>query len=260
MNLDEYTYMTSAAEVTLAELVARHPALAGEFERLGFDYCCHGDRTLAESCAASGLPLQEALTAVVREVNRHDRPYEVHWPELCLVDLVDHIQDVHHRYLHLELPFLVALSARALSADSGHHPELTRVDALVGSLNDELIPHLAREENIVFPAIRDLAAGHGGFSFGTVSNPIAVVMAEHDRIAEVLRELRETTSGFAAPQDATQHHRRLYERLSAVESDTHVHVMKENSFLFPRAVVLEAALGERSVTPTAEPTTRAGSR
>lgn len=260
MNLDECTFMTSAGETTLAELVARHPALAGEFERLGFDYCCHGDRTLAESCAASGLPLQEALTVVARELTRHDRPYEVHWPELCLVDLVDHIQDVHHRYLHLELPFLSALSARAVSADGGHHPELARVAALVCSLNDELFPHLAREENIVFPAIRDLATGHSGFAFGSVSNPIAVVMAEHDRVSGVLRELREVTSGFAVPQDATQHHRRLYERLSAVESDTHVHVMKENSFLFPRAVVLEAALGERTVTSAAGPTTRAGSR
>lgn len=260
MNLDECTYMTSAGETTLAELIARHPALAGEFERLGFDYCCHGDRTLAASCAASGHPLQEALTAVARELSRHDRPYEVHWPELCLVDLVDHIQDVHHRYLHLELPFLAALSARAVSADGGQHPELARVADLVSSLNDELFPHLAREEDIVFPAIRELAAGRSGFAFGSVSNPIAVVMAEHERVSEVLRELREVSSGFAAPEDASQHHRRLYERLSAVESDTHVHVMKENSFLFPRAIVLEAALGEHTVTSTAEPTTRAGSR
>lgn len=260
MNPDEFTSTTSAAEASLAELIARHPALATEFERLGFDYCCHGDRTLAESCAASGIPLTQALATVTRELDRHDRPYEVHWPELRIADLVDHIQDVHHRYLHLELPFLVAMSARAVSSDGGLHPELSEVEMLVGTLSDEVIPHLAREEKIVFPAIRELAAGHVGFSFGSVSNPIAVVMAEHDRVAEVLRELKEVTSGFTPPVDATPNHRRLYERLGAVESDTHVHVMKENSFLFPRAVVLEAALDQRRVTSSAVPTTRGASR
>lgn len=230
------------AESSLAHLIARQPGLASEFERLGFDFCCHGDRTLAEACGAAGLPLQKALQVIARESSNPKGELAVRWPQLRLIDLADHIEDVHHRYLHLELPSLIALSSKVLSVHGERHPELNRVDGLVSTLRDEFVPHLAKEERVLFPAIRELAAGHSGSAFGSVSNPIAVMMAEHESVGDVLHDLRDVTSEFTVPGDACHSYRRLYERLAAVESDTHVHVLKENSFLFPRAVELEASL------------------
>ena len=236
---------STLAETTLAQLIAGHPALAGEFERLGLDFCCHGDRTLAEACAAAGVPLVKALDAAMTDGKGAGDGFAVNWPQLRLVDLVDHIENVHHRYLHRELPSLIALSSKVLAAHGERHPELERVDELVSILREEIVPHLAREERVLFPAIRELAAGHTGFAFGSVSNPIAVMMIEHESVGDILNEVREVTSAYVVPADGCQSYRRLYERLSAVESDTHVHVLKENSFLFPRAVELEAVLSTR---------------
>lgn len=233
------------AETSLARLIARRPGLANEFERLGFDFCCHGDRTLVEACAAAGLPLQTALQVISREDSNPSGQHAVNWPQLRLVDLVDHIEDVHHRYLHLELPSLIGLSSKVLSVHGERHPELSRVDDLVSTLRDEFVPHLGKEERVLFPAIRELAAGHSGFTFGSVSNPIAAMMAEHESVGDILHELRDITSEFTVPDDACHSYTRLYERLAAVESDTHVHVLKENSFLFPRSLELEASLAER---------------
>jgi regulator of cell morphogenesis and NO signaling len=236
---------SASAGASLALLIARYPDIADEFERLGLDFCCHGDRPLAEACAAAGVPLVEALDAVASAGSGHDNGYAVNWPGLRLVELVDHIEDVHHRHLHLELPSLVVLAAKVLSAHAERHPELNRLDTLVSDLREELVPHLAKEERVLFPAIRVLASGHTGFPFGSVVNPIATMMSDHESVGEILREIREVTSGYAVPPDACQSYRRLYERLSALECDTHVHVMKENSFLFPRVVELEAALTAR---------------
>jgi len=231
--------------MTLAELIGRRPKLVGEFERLGIDFCCHGERTLAEACAAAGLPLRDALAAVTREEHSgREGIYTANWPELRLADLVDHIEEVHHRYLHLELASLIALSCKVLSLHGNRHPELNDVDRLVSNLRDDFVPHLASEERVVFPAIRELAAGRSGFAFGSIANPTAGLMADHEAVGDSFRELREVTSDYVAPPDACQSYRRLYERLAAVESDTHVHVMKESSFLFPRAVELEAAITE----------------
>lgn len=237
-------YLTTA-ETSMATLVSRSPHLAEEFERLGLDFCCYGDRPLAKACAAAGVPLVDALDAVTRAGSGHDLEWGVNWPQLRLVDLVDHIEDVHHRHLHLELPSLVVLAAKVLSVHGGRHPELGRLEALVSDLREEIVPHLALEERVLFPAIRELAAGHTGFQFGSLVNPIAGMMSDHESVGEILHEIRQVTSGYTVPDDGCNSYLRLYERLSAVESDTHLHVMKENSFLFPRAVELEAALAFR---------------
>lgn len=235
----------TTAETSLANLISRSPDLAEEFERLGLDFCCYGDRPLAKACAAAGVPLVAALEAVTRTGSGRDREWGVNWPQLRLADLVDHIEEVHHRHLHLELPSLVVLAAKVLAMHGERHPELYRLEALVSDLREEVVPHLALEERVLFPAIRELAAGHTGFQFGSVVNPVAGMMSDHETVGRILQEMRRVTSGYALPDDACHSYVRLYERLSAVESDTHVHVMKENSFLFPRAVELEAALAFR---------------
>jgi regulator of cell morphogenesis and NO signaling len=60
-----------------------------------------------------------------------------------------------------------------------------------------------------------------------------MMMLEHDRAGELLAELRAVTGGYAVPDDACASYRSLYERLAALELDTHVHVHKENNVLFP---------------------------
>lgn len=233
-----------SGEATLAQLIAGAPDLAHVFDVLGLDFSCYGDRPLAKACAAAGVPLAEALDAVARVAPDHEGT-SVNWPQMRLVDLVDHIEDVHHRHLRLELPSLVVLAAKVLSLHGHQHPELGRVEALTLDLRDEILPHLAEEERALFPAIRELAGGHTRFRFGSVANPIATTMSEHEAIRDIFRAIREVTAGYRAPEGASRSYIRLYERLSAVESDTHVHVMKENSFLFPRAVELEARLAMR---------------
>ena len=41
--------------ITLADLVTGHPDLARELENRSLDYCCGGQRTLAEACRDLGL-------------------------------------------------------------------------------------------------------------------------------------------------------------------------------------------------------------
>jgi regulator of cell morphogenesis and NO signaling len=71
-----------------------------------------------------------------------------------------------------------------------------------------------------------------------VQQPIRVMLAEHDRAGELLERLRAATSSFAVPDDACASYRSLYERLEALELDTHLHVHKENHALFPAALAL----------------------
>jgi regulator of cell morphogenesis and NO signaling len=221
----------------LAELVTQRPALARELERRSLDYCCGGQRTLAEACTGQGLDVVEtaaALTAV-------DAGDVAPWAAFGPGELVDHLEATHHAYLHDELPRLAALVDKVAQVHGSRHPELLDVQRSYRDLRDDLEPHLAKEERVLFPMIRELAADDAPpvFPCGSLHNPISVMLREHDRAGALLARLRDLTGGYAVPEDACASYMALFVGLEALEADTHLHVHKENNLLFPAVVALE---------------------
>jgi regulator of cell morphogenesis and NO signaling len=229
--------MTDVHVPTLGDLVVARPAAARLLDRVGLDYCCHGDRTLADACAGAGLD----VAAIEAELADLDDPGDTAWTELSPAELARHIVTTHHAYLHEELPLLDALAAKVLGVHGTRHPELADVQGLVAQLRADLEPHLLKEERILFPAIEALGRGERDFPFGSIANPIRMMSMEHDRDGELLRALRAATSDYTVPADACASYRSLYERLDALEADTHQHILKEDHTLFP--AVLRMAEG-----------------
>jgi regulator of cell morphogenesis and NO signaling len=227
--------MTDIQTRTLGDLVASNPAAVRVFEPLGLDYCCHGNRTLAEACSAAGID----AWAVAGALADLEDEAGARWTTLDAPALARHIFDTHHRYLHEELPLLHALATKVLTVHGERHPELAEVVRLVVELRADLEPHMMKEERVLFPAIDSLVGGRTEFPFGSVANPVRMMMMEHDRAGELLSKLRAATGGYVVPDDACASYRSLYERLEALELDTHLHIHKENHTLFP--AVLELA-------------------
>jgi regulator of cell morphogenesis and NO signaling len=236
--IDTTPHPTIDADASLGQLVSARPGAAAVFGRLGFDFCCHGDQSLAEACIGAGVALDDAIAAIstTAPAGANDG-----WAVLSAGPLSEHIQAVHHRYLDEELPALVALADKVANVHASRHPELIRVKELVEDLRTDLIPHLAKEDRVLFPAIRALEAGPARFGFGSIDNPIRVMTAEHETVGHLLRRLRAATDGYLVPSDGCASYELLYQRLGALEADTHLHVFKENSVLFPLAQKLEAS-------------------
>jgi regulator of cell morphogenesis and NO signaling len=226
---------------TLAEIVTAHPHLARELEQRGLDYCCGGRRSLADACEAAALDVDETA----RELAAREPGAPAPWAHLGPADLVDHLEATHHAYLHAELPRLVALADKVAGVHGGRHPELAEVQRSVVELRADLEPHLAKEEQVLFPMIRELAASVGeapSFHCGSIGNPIRVMEMEHDRTGELLAHLREVTGGYRPPADGCASYQALYAALAELEADTHLHVHKENNLLFPAALATEHTL------------------
>lgn len=228
---------------TLGDLVTAHPGLARELERRGLDYCCGGAKTVDEACREAGLDpsaVAGELAAVAVEGD------EAPWATMGVADLVDHIVGTHHRYLWDELPRVEALADKIAGVHGGRHPELAEVHHLVGELRADLEQHLTKEEQVLFPRIREAVATgaspavHGG----GLSSPISVMLVEHDRAGDLLARLRAVTGDYQVPSDGCATYQACYDALAEVEADTHLHVHKENNLLFPAVVRLE---DERSV-------------
>lgn len=221
---------------TLADLVAEVPSRATVFDRLALDYCCHGQRSLAHACRQAGIDAREVVDAL-ESVSEASSATETISTDP--VALAEEILATHHDYLRRELPALVALAEKVETAHGDRHPELPMVTALVATLRADLEPHLDKEEQILFPAIRRLAAGEVAFPFGSIRNPISVMGREHDRAGGLLTRLRQVTAGYTVPADGCASYQALYWRLQRLETDTHLHIHKENNFLFPMVEALE---------------------
>lgn len=227
---------------TLGDLVTEHPDLARELDRRGLDYCCGGHRTLDEAARAGGLdPAVVAGELAAATTAAGDG--EAGWASMGAAELVDHIVATHHRYLWGELPRLAELAGKIAGVHGAHHPELGAVRALVDELRADLEQHMAKEEQVLFPRIRELAATGTmtAFHCGSLASPISVMLIEHDRAGGLLERLRAATGGYRVPSDGCASYRACYDGLAALEADIHLHVHKENNVLFPEVVRLEDA-------------------
>lgn len=231
--------MTLDAQTSLADIVTARPELAPVLGRLGLDFCCGGARTIAEAAAGASMPVDELLDALTAV----DVAVSPDWASLDPVALIDHIETTHHRFLRERLPYLSGAAAKVVEVHGANHPELASVAATFEELRSDLEPHLAKEELVLFPMVRDLYASEGPVELGvgTVQNPITVMSAEHDRAGELLARLRELTDDYEPPADACATYRAFYAGLAELEADTHLHVHKENNLLFPTVVADEAS-------------------
>lgn len=229
---------------TLAAIVDANPHATRVLEDYQLDYCCGGTRTLQDACAERGID----PSAVLAEIELLDDTTQPTWARLSARELVDHIETTHHRYLHRELPRLTALANKVASVHGPHHPELYRVTATYSELRLDLEPHLLKEENVLFPMIRQLsdAATSPTVRRGVINNPISMMRVEHDRAGELLATLRETTEGYKIPANVCASYTALYAGLAELEADTHLHVHLENNVLFPAVLAADAKVQEVS--------------
>ena len=231
---------------TVRELVLEIPESTRIFEKLGIDYCCGGDRSLEEACAASNLSVDEVLDSLeLAEQTARAKQKDRHWQAEALADLVAHINGTHHKYTREEISRLGPLFDKVVSVHGKNHPELQHLRATFRGLAQELTMHMMKEEAVLFPYIVRMEEAVIQREpvlpppFGTVRNPVAMMMHDHDSAGEALRAMRQASAGYMPPADACVSYQTLYKALADFEKDLHQHIHLENNILFPRAIEME---------------------
>jgi regulator of cell morphogenesis and NO signaling len=227
---------------TVGEIVATDFRAAAVLERFGIDFCCGGRRALDEACRTASADPAEVVRALAALPSVPDADTDV--TQWRLDRLVDHIVSTHHEYVRSSMPTIRRYLARLVEVHGARHPELARVAAYFDMVVGDLAQHLLKEEQVLFPYVRELAmtaAGgrHVPSPFGTVENPIRMMEREHREVADELRTIRELTHGYVAPDDGCATYAACMEELQRFELDLHRHVHLENNVLFPKAIALE---------------------
>lgn len=235
-------------KTTVREIALEQPASIRVFEKYGIDYCCGGRKPLSQACAERSLELNTVLTAI-ENATQAQQTVGPEWTTTPLEAICEHIVTTHHNYIRNELPRLRQLAKKVVARHGSDRTELPEIQNLVETVGDDLLQHLSKEEMMLFPYITNLErslADCGPRSlgcFGTVRNPIRVMMAEHDSAGETLARIRSLSGDYTPPEGACPTFVGFYQALSEFERDLHRHVHLENNILFPRAIDLEENCG-----------------
>jgi regulator of cell morphogenesis and NO signaling len=249
--------LTNLAGLTVGELATENPISIRVFEAWKIDYCCGGRTPLTDACAEVGKTVEEFKAALdAQSAGPGDAPRD--WSFDTLASMSADIVSMYHEFTRGELLTLEPLAKKVLGVHGDRRPELADVMTLVLALRDDMVPHMLKEEQILFPYVMQLeeaAAGQRATPtpfFGTVKNPVAKMMAEHDRVGELLVSLRAVTEDYSLPESACFSYRELYRRLADFELKTHEHIHIENNLYFPRAIALEDRIGQPATFAAAD--------
>ena len=237
--------MQNLTTKTVREIALEMPVTTRIFEEFKIDYCCGGRKMFMDACRNVGAS-PETVLQKIEDILKTSEATESDWlTAASLTDLAGYIEEKHHTFTKYELENLPPLMEKVARVHGEHQPELLELKELFRALCDDLSPHMQKEEAVLFPYIRQLERStfiQTAFPmacFGTVQNPVRMMMLEHDQAGDILRKMREVSRDYALPEGACPSYTALYIRLETLERDLHQHIHLENNLLFPKAVELE---------------------
>ena len=241
------THIEADQNTTIGEIVAADFRTAAVFSEYGIDFCCKGDRTLEQVCTKKGIAEEELLAKleqVYRIENNNTIDFKSWPPDL----LADYIEKKHHRYVAAKTPILLEFLHKLSKVHGARHPELINIYKIFSDSAIDLAAHMKKEEEILFPFIRNLVNARNATAittsdrFDRIENPIAMMKEEHVVEGDRFAAISALSSNYSIPDDACSTYKVTYAMLAEFEKDLHAHIHLENNILFPAAIALQASL------------------
>lgn len=230
--------MKELAQKTIGEIVAEDYRASQIFRARGMDFCCGGKKTLSSVCESKNIDLNEILKEI--DLLKSVETEQNHFKEWNLDFLVDYITQNHHNFVRKMLPEINFYAEKVARVHGSNHPELIEIFDKVKQLSYELIEHLEKEEEDLFPQIKDLVKHQKS---GSVKESLVEILeSEHEKAGELMAEIETLTDNFTPPEGACASYRVLFQNLEGFQKDLHKHVHLENNILFPKALQLEARM------------------
>ncbi|HBL75349.1 MAG: iron-sulfur cluster repair di-iron protein [Bacteroidetes bacterium GWF2_42_66] len=222
---------------TIGQIVADDYRAAAIFKQAGIDFCCGGNKSIEVACNEKDVDVQK-LTLELNELELSTPALHHDFKNWDLGFLADYIVNTHHKYVLRTLPELVHYTQKIAQVHGENHPELIKVASLFFEINRELLQHLKQEEEVLFPAIKEVMKNNTPGAKTTIAIEISRMNGEHEFAGGAMDKINVITNGYSIPADACNTYRVAFKLLEEFEDDLHTHVHLENNILFPKALIL----------------------
>ncbi|MDX9812406.1 MAG: iron-sulfur cluster repair di-iron protein [Bacteroidales bacterium] len=239
--------MKISGNTSVGEVVRFNLKTALLLNEYNIDYCCGGSKTIFEACSEAGIDA-DTLIIKLEKLSENNDPDTEYINSLVPDELSDYIERRHHSYVKNHIPFLRQSLDKICDVHGSRHPELLEIRELFRGSAADLTTHMQKEEIILFPYIRKMVrvskdgSQVGRPDFGSVSNPVSMMLAEHENEGRRFDRISELSQNFSIPEDACTTYRATLDQLKEFRDDLHRHIHLENNILFPEAIRLEKEL------------------
>ncbi len=221
---------------TVGEIVSIMPKASEIFKQYKIDFCCGGNRSLSEVLYELHLDENHILNKIYEafEENMSTKEVSIDFRRLTSSELIEHIENTHHAYTKRILPELGELTTKIMRVHGINHKVLFRVHKLFSMLKTELEQHLLKEEQILFPLIKEYDKNPNDQHLQKINDVINETEDEHEGAGNILKELRKITDDFKVPNDGCNTYVITFKILEELEADLFQHIHLENNILFKR--------------------------
>jgi len=224
-------------KLTIGEIVSNDFRASGIFKNVGIDFCCGGNQLLGDACAEFGIE-KDSIIKEIQSLENEPISQSLNFRSWEPGFLCDYIVNTHHMYVVEKMPELGFYTEKIATVHGDHHPELVEVADLFKKIITELTQHLKNEEEVLFPAIKDIVATGSESAGETIKSEILRMKGEHEFAGGAMDEINRITNNYSLPEDACNTYQVTFKMLEQFEDDLHVHVHLENNILFPTALKL----------------------
>ena len=230
------------ASASVADIALRFPHAIDILNKHHLDYCCNGKKRFDDVCKRNNLDPEQIWQEVQHANGGSSSGKPDRFESWKLTLLIDYIVMNHHVYVTSAIPEIKGLLNKVCHAHGEDHPNLLSVREKFNSLSEELLAHLPKEEELLFPAIKRIEQNalnaKDSSSSDNLTIPIMVMEHEHETAGDLMKSIRTLTNHFMPPAFACPTFLITYKMLQEFDNDLMQHIHLENNLLFPKAKIL----------------------
>lgn len=233
-------YLTKV-KTPVSDLILEDSSVIFILEKFNINYHCEGEKTLEEHLQKLDIPINSfSSSAISQEKKTISLPKNLDDAN----QVIDFIIEKYHKQLSTIFSNLADQLTWVLSKLSNPPDHLILFQKLIKALGQELVNHIWKEENILFPIIRQLQDAYTknspmpDFHCGSINNPISQMEHEHNAADLTLNRMGQIITGYIANvQD--EDHKKLCQQFDLLKFELHKHIHLENYVLHPLSIELE---------------------
>ena len=148
--------MTLTEKSKVGDWVAENINYAGVFDRYGIDFCCGGGRSLEEACEARGV---DPISVKNELLSIPSIEQKLNLNAMSLTEMTEYLQREFHDEIRIQIPLISSYIEKVYLAHGSNHSELLNIKNLLEEGFEDLLNHLNKEEQVLFPLIQRIDEG-----------------------------------------------------------------------------------------------------